>query len=323
MKIVFCAPHKDFQPWLDDIAANIPAAEVWSWSPPDMARALRSDEPQVVLSDEPQADYALVWAPPAEFFSAQKNLKAVFTIGAGVDRLMKLPNLDGVPIVRLNDAGMAVQMAEYVCHALIRHTREFAAYEAQARHAEWTVRAPIDRAAWPVGVMGLGSIGARVAQAVAAFDYPTFGWSRTAKSLPGISTFAGTENLEKFLQSVRVLVCVLPLTHDTENILNIVTLSRLKPPGYLINVARGAHLVEADLLALIKTGAMSGAALDVFQTEPLPPDHPFWHHPEIRITPHSSAITLRKESVMQIAAKIYDLEQGRNIEGVVNQQVGY
>jgi len=317
MKIVFCAPQKDCQPWLDNLTTRIPAAEVWAWSP--------EDEPQLMPKPKPlrQADYALVWAPPAEFFSTQKNLKAVFAIGAGVDRLMKLPNIHGVPIVRLNDAGMAVQMAEYVCHALIRHTREFAAYDAQASQAEWRVRPPIDRDAWPVGVMGLGAIGARVAQAMAAFDYPCFGWSRSVKSLPGITTFAGAENLHRFLQSVRVLVCVLPLTSETENILNITTLAQLKPHAYLINVARGAHLVEADLLALLESGALAGATLDVFRVEPLPPDHHFWRHPKITITPHCSAITLREQSVLQIAEKIHALEQGRHIDGVVNKRDGY
>ena len=180
MKIVFCAPHKDSQPWLVSIAASLPSAEVWAWT----------------ADDSRQADYAIVWAPLKEFFTAQKKLKAVFTIGAGVDSLMKLENLPaGIPIVRLNDAGMAVQMAEYVCHALIRHTREFDSYAAQASKAMWNVRRPIDRAAWPVGVMGLGSIGVRVAQAVAGFEYPVFGWSRSKKSIEGVTTFAGAENL--------------------------------------------------------------------------------------------------------------------------------
>ena len=308
MKIVFCAPHKDSQPWLVSIAASLPSAEVWAWT----------------ADDSRQADYAIVWAPPEEFFTAQKKLKAVFTIGAGVDSLMKLENLPaGIPIVRLNDAGMAVQMAEYVCHALIRHSREFDSYAAQSDKAMWNVRRPIDRAAWPVGVMGLGSIGVRVAQAVAGFEYPVFGWSRGKKSIAGVTTFAGAENLDKFLQSVRVLVCLLPLTGETKHILNKTTLAKLKPQAYLINVARGQQLVDADLLALLDNGTLAGATLDVFQTEPLPHNHIFWRHPKITITPHCSAITLLDESVAQIVAKIRALEKGQRIDGLVSRQDGY
>jgi glyoxylate/hydroxypyruvate reductase A len=171
--------------------------------------------------------------------------------------------------------------------------------------------------------MGLGDIGARVARAIAAFEYPTFGWSRTAKSLPGITTFAGSAELDDFLQQVRVLVCALPLTAQTEGILNRATLSKLKPDGYLINVARGKHLVENDLLAALDSGHLAGATLDVFQQEPLPAEHPFWAHPKITLTPHISAITLRGESVMQIAQKIAALERGESIDGVVETARGY
>ena len=308
MKIVFCAPHKDSQPWLALIEAGLPSAQVWAWTEGDLR----------------QADYAIVWAPPEDFFTAQQKLKAVFTIGAGVDSLMKLANLPtGILVVRLNDAGMAVQMAEYVCHALIRHSREFDSYAAQSNKAMWNVRRPSDRAAWPVGVMGLGSIGVRVAQAVAGFEYPVFGWSRSKKSIAGITTLAGAENLDKFLQSVRVLVCLLPLTGETKHILNKVTLAKLMPQAYLINVARGQHLVDADFLALLDNGTLAGATLDVFQTEPLPHNHIFWRHPKITITPHCSAITLLDESVAQIVAKIRALEKGQKIDGLVSRQDGY
>ena len=312
MKIVFYSPGQNPQPWLDCLSAHFPAAEVWPWTQQCVDR---------------QADYAVLWAPPAELFATQHRLKAVFNIGAGADRVMQIPNLaalvKGVPVVRLNDAGMAVQMAEYVCHALIRHTREFAVYEAQQKQCEWKTLPAIDRAAWPVGVMGLGDIGARVAQTVAGFGYPTFGWSRSDKSLPGITAFSGLGGLDVFLPQVRVLVCLLPLTPDTAGILNARTLAKLRPNAYLINVARGAHLVESDLLDLLDHGAMSGATLDVFQEEPLPAAHPFWLHPRITLTPHVSAITLREESVEQIAGKILALERGERIKGVVRLDSGY
>ena len=173
------------------------------------------------------------------------------------------------------------------------------------------------------GVMGLGDIGSRVAKAVAAFEYPTFGWSRTAKSLSGITTFAGRKGLDEFLQHVQVLVCVLPLTPDTEDILNTTTFAKLKPNAYLINVARGRHLVESDLLTMLDNGHLAGAALDVFRDEPLPAQHAFWTHPKITITPHISAITLRAESVLQIAEKIRALARGDAVDGVVEGGRGY
>jgi glyoxylate/hydroxypyruvate reductase A len=309
MNILFYSPVKNSEPWIDAIAAALPDAEVWPWTPACARR---------------QADYAIVWAPPAELFATQQSLKAVFNIGAGVDSLMALPNLpEGVPFIRLNDAGMAVQMAEYVCHALIRHTREFDVYAAQGKDRRWKMRRPINREEFPVGVMGLGSIGAHVAEAVSIFGYPTFGWSRSPKSLPGVTAFSGHDRFDDFLHAVRVLVCMLPLTPETEGILNAATLSKLKPNGYLINVARGRHLVEEDLLALLADGTLAGAALDVVREEPLPADHAFWTHPKITLTPHVAAITLREQSVKQIAKKIQALARGEAVDGMVDFKRGY
>lgn len=309
MNLLFYAPTADPVPWLDELRAIFPQADVWAWKPECAER---------------QADYAILWSPPPELFASQHRLKAVFNIGAGVDGVMKVASLPrGVPIVRLNDAGMGVQMAEYVCHALFRHARGFDSYAQQATTKTWKQLRPLDRAAFPVGVMGLGEMGARVARAVAAFEYPTFGWARSTKSLQGVTTFAGNESLDEFLASVRVLVCALPLTPDTEGILNAALLSKLKPQSYLINVARGKHLVENDLLALLDAGHLAGATLDVFREEPLPPTHAFWRHPKISVTPHISAITLRAESVAQIAEKILALERGEAIDGVVDFARGY
>ncbi|MDD4998780.1 MAG: NAD(P)-dependent oxidoreductase, partial [Syntrophales bacterium] len=211
----------------------------------------------------------------------------------------------------------------YVSHALIRHVREFDVYSEQMKERRWKARRPANRMDFPVGVMGLGFIGARVAEAVASFGYPTFGWSRSRKSLPDITTFAGHDGLEHFLRAVRILICVLPLTAETQGILNAATLSKLKPDGYLINVARGRHLVEEDLLALLADGRLAGVALDVVCDEPLPVDHPFWTHPKITLTPHISALTLREESVAQIAGKIRRLECGQTVEGIVDIRRGY
>jgi len=213
----------------------------------------------------------VVWAPPQQFLDEQSQIKALFNIGAGVDALMNLRLPPTTMVVRLDDAGMSVQMAEYVCHALIRHFREFDHYEADVAQGKWSYRRPRLRADYPVGIMGLGVLGQRVAQAVAQFEFPVMGWSRSPKQVEGVSCFAGAAQLPDFLAASKVLVCLLPLTDDTRDILRLETLSQLQIGGYVINVARGAHLVEQDLITLLDSGYLAGATLDVFREEPLRP----------------------------------------------------
>jgi glyoxylate/hydroxypyruvate reductase A len=306
MNITFCCADTNPQPWLDGLITALPGAQISLWQP-----------------GAPPADYAVVWAPPQAFFDEQAQLKAVFNTGAGVDALMKLNLPAGVPVIRLDDAGMSVQMAEYVCHALIRHFREFDGYDADMARGKWSFRKPRDRADFPVGIMGLGVLGERVARVVAQFDFPVNGWSRSPKPLAGVQCFAGTEQLPAFLAASKVLVCLLPLTGETRDIMNHHNLSRLQTGGYIINVARGGHLVDHDLLALLDSGHLAGATLDVFRTEPLPPEHAFWQHPKICLTPHTSARTLRSESIAQIAQKLLALQGGEPVAGVVDRGQGY
>jgi glyoxylate/hydroxypyruvate reductase len=306
MRITFCCTDTKAEPWLSGLRAALPQAEVSQWQP-----------------GAQQADYAIVWTPPQQLFDEQPALKAVFNIGAGVDALLKLRVPAHTHIVRLDDAGMSVQMAEYVCHAVIRQFREFDAYEADMRSGKWSFRKPRSRADFPVGVLGLGVLGARVAKALTGFDFPVHGWSQTAKHVDGVRCWHGADQMDNFLQHSKVLVCLLPLTTQTENILNQRTLRTLQPGGYLINVARGAHLVDADLLALLDSGHLAGATLDVFRQEPLPAEHAFWKHPKITLTPHTSARTLRDESIAQIAAKMQALASGKPVAGVVDRNKGY
>jgi len=264
-----------------------------------------------------------VWAPPQQFLDEQAQLKALFNIGAGVDALLQLRLSPKTQVVRLDDAGMSVQMAEYVCHALIRHFREFDHYAADVAQGKWSYRRPRLRTECPVGIMGLGVLGQRVAKAVAQFDFPVMGWSRSVKRVDGVRCFAGQTQLPEFLAHSKVLVCLLPLTEDTRDILRRDTLSQLQRGGYLINVARGAHLVEEDLIPLIDSGHLAGATLDVFRQEPLPASHPFWAHTKISVTPHTSARTLRDESIAQIVGKMLACERGEPVTGVVDQNRGY
>ncbi|MBC7917480.1 MAG: glyoxylate/hydroxypyruvate reductase A [Rhodoferax sp.] len=306
MRVIYCSADWDAAAWIPGLQAALPQAEVSLWEP-----------------GAPLADYAIVWKPPQQLLDEQTQLKALFNTGAGVDALMKLRLPGGLPIIRLDDAGMSVQMAEYVCHAVIRHFREFDGYEADMGAGKWSYRKPRSRADFPVGILGLGVLGARVARAVAHFDFPVNGWSRSPKTLDGVQCFSGEAGLDAFLRVTRIVVCLLPLTPDTEDLLNAKRLSQLMPGGYVINVARGAHLVDADLLALLDSGHLAGASLDVFRTEPLPAEHPFWKRPNIMLTPHTSARTLRSESIAQIAGKIAALERGDPVAGRVDAVRGY
>ncbi|WP_312569336.1 glyoxylate/hydroxypyruvate reductase A [Comamonas sp.] len=306
MRVTFCCTGTKPEPWLDGLRAALPGADISVWAP-----------------GAPQADYAVVWAPPQQFMDEQPALKGLFNIGAGVDGLMKLRLPPNAQVVRLDDAGMSVQMAEYVTQAVIRHFRELDRYEADMRDGQWKFRKPQLRSDFPVGVMGLGVLGERVAKALSVFEFPVRGWSRSAKHIDGVQTFSGEAGFTEFLRGTRILVNLLPLTPETENIMNRSTLQQLLPGAYVINVARGAHLVDDDLIALIAEGHVAGAMLDVFRQEPLPADHPFWGVPQITMTPHTSARTLREESIAQIVGKVAAMSRGEPVQGMVNPQRGY
>ena len=305
MRISFCA-QTDPAPWLAALQQHLPQAQVDVWH-----------------SGAARADYAIVWAAPQQFFDEQTALQAVVNMGAGVDALLQRQMRADLPIVRLNDAGMGVQMAEYVCHALIRHTRDFALFETQAQQGLWQEPPVLDRADFPVGILGLGVLGEQVARAVQCFGFPVLGWSRTARQLDGVRCFHSQAQLAAFLAGTRVLVNLLPLTPQTENLLNRDTLSQLQPGAYLINIARGRHVVDEDLLSLLDNGQIAGATLDVFRTEPLPAEHAFWRHPRVTVTPHIAGRTVLQDTVQQIVAKIQALQKGEPIEGVVDRARGY
>lgn len=310
MRILFYSHADDPAAWLRALACALPEASVRAWRE----------------GDDAPADYALVWKPPAAMLQGRHDLKCIFNLGAGVDALLQLGGAlpAGVPVVRLDDAGMAIQMAEYVTHAVLRYYRRFDELEAQAKAGRWQRDlSPFRKSDFAVGILGLGVLGEKMAQALAPFGFPLRGWSRSRKSVPGVSCHAGEAELDAFLRGTRVLVCALPLTADTVGILNRANLAKLRAGAYLINVARGAHLVEEDLLALLHEGHIAGATLDVFQTEPLPAAHPFWREPRVTITPHVAALTLLEESVMQIASKIRAMQRGETVAGIVDRMKGY
>jgi len=307
MKILLQSPRERALEWHAALQAALPEATVAAW--PDAPAS---------------PDYALVWKPPAELFIRARPTRAIFNLGAGVDGLMAVPTLpDDVPVIRLEDAGMAEQMAEYVTLAVLRAYREIDAYAAQQRDGLWRPRPRIAKPSFGVGFLGFGVLGNAVAHALLPFGFPLHAWSRTRKTTPGIVSYAGIAELDEFLAKARVLVCLLPATPDTASLLDRVALETLPAGAHVVNVARGGIVVDEDLVALLDNGHLAGATLDVFREEPLPPGHPFWHHPRVTLTPHASALTQVDDSVAQVAAKIRQLERGEWVTGIVDRARGY
>lgn len=271
----------------------------------------------------PSADYAVVWKPHADFFQQQTALKAIFNLGAGVDALLALPSLPRhIPLIRLEDAGMAEPMADYVLAAVLRVYRGFAAYAQYQRQSLWQPLTTPAKSDFPIGVLGLGAIGGSVAQTLAQHGFSVRGFSRRPRSLAHVTTYHGAQWAD-FLGGLKLLVSLLPLTDDNRGCLNRNSLSPLARGAWLINVGRGAHVNENELLTMLDEGHLGGAILDVFETEPLPPQHPFWQHPRIEITPHVSAVTPVVQGVHQIASKIQALQQGAAVSGIVDLTLGY
>ncbi|SEO30756.1 glyoxylate/hydroxypyruvate reductase A [Duganella sp. CF517] len=310
MRILLHRADGKTEPWIKDFTKFLPEAEFEIW------HAGETSQP---------CDYAVVWSPPEAMLPELAQVKAIFNTGAGVDALLRFGDAipRDVPIIRLGDAGMAVQMAEYVTYSVLRYFRRFDEYEAQARSGLWAPLPQHVKSDFPIGVLGMGVLGTRVLEALAPFGFPLRGWSRGEKRIPGVQCYHGGDGLDTFLRGSRVLVCMLPLTPETSNLVDRTNMGKLPAGAFIINVARGAHLAEPDLLSLIKSGHIAAATLDVFRNEPLPAQHPFWQEPRITITPHISALTLRRESVQQIAEKIRKLEKGEPVADIVDRNQGY
>lgn len=275
-------------------------------------------------TDEP-CDYLVGWKPPAALFAKQSNLKAVFNYGAGVDALLLMGAVPaGMPIIRLEDAGMAQQMAEYAVYGVIYHQRRMRTYHSQQRKQHWQQHEDRGNVQRPtVGVMGLGEMGAAVATRLANFGYTVRGWSRTKHTVVGVETFAGHDSLPAFLSKCDVLFTVLPLTASTTGVINAATLAHLPRGAFIINGGRGGLIVDADLVDALDNGHIGGAMLDVFHEEPLPKDHAYWSHPNVVITPHIAATTPIKDACAQIVTKIAALARGEAVTGIVDRKVGY
>lgn len=277
--------------------------------------------------DGPATDVrlAVAWHPPDDAFERYPNLQAVCSIGAGVDNILTCPSLrSDIEVVRVVDPEQAQLMAGFVAWHVIGHQRGFATYREQQRDRIWRVLAQRSAQSVPVGILGFGAIGQRVATHLALLGFPVMAWSRTAKltSSP-VRSFHGREGLDALLGETEVLVNLLPLTRETLGILNGDLFGRMRRGAYLIQVGRGEHLVEDDLLAALESGQLAGAALDVFGSEPLSPTHPFWAHPKIVVTPHAACDASVSAVADTLVATAEAIQKGERPPHAVDRSRGY
>lgn len=312
MEIIFYHPTFDTQYWIRELEKQLPGARVREWK----------------AGDNQPADYALVWHPPVEMLQG-RALKAVFALGAGVDSILSklrdhpdmLPL--SIPLFRLEDTGMGRQMQEYAVSQVLHWFRRFDDYQALKLASRWQPLPEYRADEFTIGIMGAGVLGAKVAESLQPWGFPLRVWSRSRKSWPQVQSFVGQAELGRFLQGTRVLINLLPNTAETVGIINQTLLAQLPDESYLLNLARGVHVVEEDLLAALNNGKLKGAMLDVFSREPLPQESPLWAHPRVAMTPHVAAVTRPMEAIAYIAGTISRLERGESVSGQVDRQRGY
>lgn len=276
------------------------------------------------ISDHAAIDYALVWHPEPGLLASLPNLRLIVSLGAGVDHVLRDPDLPrGVPILRLVDPYMTQAMSEYIALQVLRLHRQDFDYRAQQAAAEWREHAQKNAAERSVGILGFGALGQDAAHKLKALGFDVAGWSRSGRAVPGFATYGGTDGLDALLARSEILVSLLPMTPETENILDARLFARLPRGAGLVSAGRGRHLVESDLLAALESGQVSAAVLDVFRDEPLPPTHPFWRHPRIIVTPHVAAETHPPTAGAIIAQAIDDFEAGLPLANLIDPRRGY
>ncbi len=309
MAILFKASADNAELWRREIAARIPDLPFRIW--PD-------------VGDPAQVEFALLFRAEPGMLGQFPNLKAVLSTGAGVDGILSDPSLPRhVPIARIVDPWMTTAMGQWVVHAVLHLHRQMDAYAEQQRRGEWKELEEWTEATPRVGILGCGEIGGFAGRALAGLGFEVVGWTRAPKDLGPIRNFAGAAELPAFLAVSEFLVCLLPLTPETEGILDARTFAMLPKGAFVINAARGRHLVQPDLLAALDSGHLAGAFLDVTDPEPLPPDHPLWRHPKVTITPHVAGVTNPYTATAQVAENIRRVRAGAPMLNLVDRDSGY
>lgn len=267
--------------------------------------------------------HLVAWVPPDDIATIFPNLELVFSVGAGVDQFDTSKVPAHIPLVRMLEPGIAETMVEYVAMAVLGLHRDLLDFISQQKEQVWREIRITPAKRRRVGVMGLGQLGQAVLERLKAFGFALAGWNRSPRAIEGVTCYAGADALPDFLAQADILVCLLPLTDQTRGILNADLFARLPRGAGLVNVGRGPHLVEADFLAALDGGALSGAVLDVTDPEPLPAGHPFWSHPRILLTPHNASMTTPDTAVDFVLDVIARHRRGEELPGRVDRQRGY
>lgn len=309
MTILVLEEPEEAQSWKQALERQLPGVEV----------RLALDE-----GDPSNIEMVILW-DELDALIAMPRLKAAVILGAGVDHLLDQSSTipAGVHVVRLVDPSLTSQMLEWVALSVLAHNRAWDEYrdlQRQGRYEELSVPLAAERT---VGILGLGVLGRAAGELLYSIGYHVEGWSRSPKEIDGIACHHGDTGLRKLLAGADIVVCMLPLTGDTENLFNAETFALMKAGSYFINAARGGHVVEEDLIAAIDSGRLSGATLDVQRTEPLPQDHPFWTHPKIKITPHIATFTYARSCAGQVAENYRRLAAGEPLLNVVDMTRQY
>lgn len=313
MSILIALQGWDPAEWVQRFARLAPSREIVVW-------------PQG--SDYSDIRYAVTWKPPKGLLPSLPRLEAMFSLGAGVDAMLADPDLPDTPLVRIVDPNLTGRMTEWVTLQVLAHHRLHRVYDNQQREGRWRPIGQPSAGAVGVGIMGLGVLGSDSALALTRLGFDVAGWSRTPKSIDGVLCFHGEDGLERFLARTDILVVLLPLTPETDGLVDYSLLGRLRRDNHmggavLINAGRGRLQVEADILRAADEDILSGATLDVFHEEPLPDDSRFWHHPKITVTPHVAAESDPDYLCAYIVRQIDNHEAGRGLENVVDRTRGY
>jgi len=294
------------------------------WRPP-MTKLMPDLELRVFpnFGNADEIDVAMVWRPPAEGLGQFKNLKAILSLGAGVDQLdlSKLPA--GVPVARLVDDVLTTAMAEYCLLAALRYHRRVDLYERNSRLKKWEYHIPRPAAQRTVGILGLGVLGGATAEKLKMNGFKVVGWSRSPKQIAGVESFSGADGIYTMAAKAEIVINLLPLTPDTRGILNKKLFDAMQPGSYLVNVGRGGHLTEEDLIPALDSGKLAGATLDVFQKEPLAQEHPFWGRPDILVTPHCASTGGADTAAPQVVENIRRARAGKPLMNQVDRAKGY
>ncbi|MFK4772099.1 2-hydroxyacid dehydrogenase [Rhizobium sp. ZW T2_16] len=309
-----------------NVVVSLPAADKTEW----WCQMLRDLMPEwnvypINKVPDPEAiTYSVLWRPATGSMKPFKNLKAIVSLGAGIDHVLADEELpQHVPIIRTVGTDLTQRMKEYVALHVLRHHRELPAIQANQARQHWEQIVVPPATQRRVGVMGLGNLGAVAADLLKQIGFNVVGWSRTQKDLPGITCYSGAEGLKAFLEGTEILVCLLPLTESTRGILNADTFNQLKRGASIVNAARGPHLVDSDLVEALNSGQISSATLDVFHIEPLPSTHPFWTNPKITVTPHVASLIDAPTGSKIVARNIRTFQETGTVADLADAKRGY